>query len=135
MGLIIADTSIWIELLNNPSAKRMVPQEILYRLATCPPVIQEVLQGLRNQPSSVNVRKGLLALPCLAQTVPLDLYLKAAEIFATGRRRGYTIRSGVDCLIAAIAIESGVPIWHKDRDFDFIAKYTSLSVYEPPARG
>jgi hypothetical protein len=40
--------------------------------------------------------------------------------------KGYTIRSSTDCLIAAIAIESGVPVWHKDRDFEAFARYTSL---------
>jgi predicted nucleic acid-binding protein len=37
----------------------------------------------------------------------------------------------VDCLIAAIAIENGVPIWHRDRDFGAIARYTGLRVAVP----
>jgi predicted nucleic acid-binding protein len=56
----------------------------------------------------------------------LDLYLKAAAIYREGRSRGYTIRSAIDCLIAAIAIEHSVPVWHRDRDFSTIARYTSL---------
>ena len=42
------------------------------------------------------------------------------------RRKGYTIRSPIDCLIAAIAIDNQVAVWHKDRDFDVIAQYTAL---------
>jgi predicted nucleic acid-binding protein len=32
----------------------------------------------------------------------------------------------VDCLIAAIAIRNSVPVWHKDRDYSLIARYTPL---------
>ena len=44
--------------------------------------------------------------------------------------KGITIRSGIDCLIAAIAIENDVPVWHRDRDFVEIAKYTRLRVVD-----
>ncbi len=40
--------------------------------------------------------------------------------------RPHTIRSSTDCLIAAIAIRNGVPVWHRDRDYDVIAKFTAL---------
>jgi predicted nucleic acid-binding protein len=43
-----------------------------------------------------------------------------------GRIKGYTIRSSLHCLIAAIAIEWQTPVWHKDRDFDTIARFTLL---------
>lgn len=54
------------------------------------------------------------------------------------RRRGFisnralqrfTIRSSMDCLIAAIAIENEVPIWHLDRDYDLLARCTALRIY------
>jgi predicted nucleic acid-binding protein len=54
------------------------------------------------------------------------LYVAAADIYRQGRRRGLTIRSATDCLIAAIAIRNGVPIWHRDRDFEAIASFTAL---------
>jgi hypothetical protein len=68
----------------------------------------------------------LLALPVLSDPLPIALFESAAEIFRLGRAKGYTIRASTDCLIAAIAIENGVPVWHKDRDFEAIARYTSL---------
>ena len=36
------------------------------------------------------------------------------------------IRSAVDCLIAAIAIRHDATVWHKDRDYDYIATFTGL---------
>jgi predicted nucleic acid-binding protein len=58
----------------------------------------------------------------------VDLYLEAADIYRLGRRKGYTIRSSLDCLIAAIAIHNNASVWHCDRDFDAISRYTSLEV-------
>ena len=71
-------------------------------------------------------RERLLAIPCLSDPLPLALFLEGASIYRSGRRRGYTIRSTVDCLIAAIAIDNDVPVWHRDRDFTTIARYTRL---------
>jgi len=57
-------------------------------------------------------------------------FLEGARIYQQGRRSGHTIRSSVDCLIAAIAIENDVPVWHRDRDFSNIASYTRLQTLE-----
>jgi predicted nucleic acid-binding protein len=89
-------------------------------------VVQEVLQGLRPGPESDAFREAFLAIPVLSDPVPLALFLSAADIYRQGRRRGLTIRSSVDCLIAAIAIENRVPVWHRDRDYVTIACYTAL---------
>ena len=108
--MILVDTSIWIDLLKKNSA-RLVQEDDLLRFVTCGPVVQEIL-----------------ALPVLSDPISIALYLSAADIYRQGRRRGITIRSSIDCLIAAIAIENSVPIWHRDRDFEAIAGYTSLEV-------
>ncbi|HUI55324.1 MAG TPA: PIN domain-containing protein [Bryobacteraceae bacterium] len=123
--MILVDTSVWIELL---SAKRPrdVKEEDLLNFATCGPVLQELLQGLKPGAPSDAFREMLLAVPVLSDPVSLELYLEAADIYRQGRRRGLTVRSSVDCLIAAIAIENGVPVWHRDRDFSLIARYTAL---------
>lgn len=71
---------------------------------------------------------SLMNLLRLSDPVPFELYLEAAEIYRLGRRKGITIRSSNDCLIAAIAIKNRVPVWHFDRDFDSIARFTALEV-------
>jgi predicted nucleic acid-binding protein len=85
-----------------------------------------VLQGLKTGAASESFRESFLAVPVLGNPVSLDLYISAADIYRQGRRRGLAIRSGVDCLIAAIAIHDRVPVWHRDRDFGAIARYTAL---------
>ena len=122
--MILADTSVWIEML----AGRLRPLKAtdLPAVVTCGPVIQEVLQGLRPGTDSEAFREAFLAIPVLSNPVPLDLYLSAADIYRLGRRKGITIRSSMVCLIAAIAIHNRIAVWHRDRDFNAIARYTAL---------
>jgi len=122
---MLVDTSVWIELLNRGLGSSVREQELL-NFVTCGPVLQEVLQGLRNVPASDAFREAFLALPVLSDPLPSTSFLSAAEIYRLGRAKGYTIRSATDCLIAAIAIDNRMPVWHKDRDFEAIARYTSL---------
>ena len=128
--MILVDTSIWIELLGG-KPRRPIREEDLLRFVTCGPVVQEVLQGLKPGLQSDAFRSAFLAIPTVSDPVPLSLFVSAVEIYRQGRRRGITIRSSVDCLIAAIAIDNRVPVWHRDRDFDAIARYTGLEVAPP----
>lgn len=73
----------------------------------------------------------MLAFRCVGNPVSLEMYLEAAELFRLGRRKGYTIRAANDCLIATIAIREKLPLWHFDRDFESIARYTALETVSP----
>lgn len=123
--MILVDTSVWIEFFAGRISLREAETKVM-DFVTCPPVVQEILQGFSGRSSCAMFEDRLLAFPCLSESVPLNLYVKAAAIYREGRTRGYTIRSTIDCLIAAIAIEHGVPVWHRDRDFTAIARYTPL---------
>jgi predicted nucleic acid-binding protein len=125
--LILVDTSIWVEMLNGKIGKR-ISEEQLFNFVTCGPVIQEVLQGLRPTLRADAFRDAFLALPVLSDPLPKSLFLAASDIYRVGRDKGRTIRSSTDCLIAAIAIENRVPVWHRDRDFDAIATFTTLQI-------
>ncbi len=125
--MILVDTSVWIELLNGRLGAR-VREEDLLQFATCAPIVQELLQGFREDARREAFREGLLSLPILSDPLPVATFLSAAEIYREGRLKGYTIRSSADCLIAAIAISNNVPVWHKDRDYDAISKFTPLRV-------
>ena len=48
------------------------------------------------------------------------MYFRAAETYRSLRQRGRTVRSTVDCLIAAIAEESGCHVLARDRDLDLV---------------
>ena len=123
------DTSVWITLLRYSQPRGLSPGELL-DFVTCGPVLQEVFQGLRQDRLSSAFCEDFLAIPRLCDPVPLSAYLQAAEIYREGRRKGFTIRSSTNCLIAAIAMENSVPVWHRDRDFKAIANFTSLRAIE-----
>jgi predicted nucleic acid-binding protein len=132
--LILVDTSVWIALLNGNLGKQVSHDQLL-GFVTCGPVVQEVLQGLRDDHRNGELRKSLFALPRLSDPLSLGVFLEAADIYRDGRAKGYTIRSSVDCLIAAIAIQNDVPVWHRDRDFTAIARFTRLRALERPGPG
>lgn len=119
------DTSVWIDLLGKNRLYKVQPDDFLL-FVTCPPILQEVFQGIRDEHAFLKIRAGLLSIQRVADPVHLEDHLLAAEIYRTGRRRGLSIRSSIDCLIAAIAIREKLPVWHHDRDFMLIAKYTEL---------
>jgi predicted nucleic acid-binding protein len=55
-----------------------------------------------------------------------EVFEEAAGLYRAARRAGLTIRSGVDCLIAACAIRHGLTVLHHDRDFDVLARVSPL---------
>ena len=127
--MILVDSSIWIELFNsNLFAK--IDLNRLSQLATCPPVIQEVLQGIKNEKAYSPIKEGLCALPCLGNPLTLNEYLLASDLYRLARKKGKTVRSSIDCLIAAIAINNDIPVWHKDRDFTLLADISNLKIIE-----
>jgi predicted nucleic acid-binding protein len=67
----------------------------------------------------------------LENPLKIDTYLEASELYRRCRRNGLTVRSPVDCLIATIAISNKLPLWHLDRDFETIQKFTDLKIYHP----
>ena len=121
--MVLVDTSIWIADSGQPGF--IANHATLEDVATCPPVIQEVLQGTRLHRYAA-VRKALFAAQILESPMPLEIFEEAADIYRTGRAIGFSIRSGFDCLIAAVAIRNAVELLHSDRDFNTIARFTRL---------
>ena len=129
MPLILVDTSSWIEILN-VSRKPLISMDQIEQMATCPPVIQEVLQGVGSDIFYQKIKDILMAMPCFGDPLHLRYFDEAAQIYRHGRKKGYTIRSSNDCLIAAIALEHNLPILHNDRDYSQIEKFTRLKIVE-----
>jgi predicted nucleic acid-binding protein len=126
--VILVDTSVWISLLEQNTRAWLEADRIL-SFVTCGPIIQELFQGLREGPAASVLRGDILAIPRISDPVAASTFVEAAEIYRQGRQRGYTIRSSTDCLIAAIAIQNNLPVWHRDRDYSAIAKFTNLRAY------
>jgi predicted nucleic acid-binding protein len=126
--VILVDTSVWISLLKQNTGAWLEADRIL-NFVTCGPIIQELFQGLREGLPAGVLRQDILAIPRISDPVDITTFVEAAAIYRQGRQRGYTIRSSTDCLIAAIAIQNNVPVWHRNRDYSTIARFTSLRAY------
>jgi hypothetical protein len=95
-------------------------------VVTCHPVLQEVLQGFRDERAFALARDAMLSFPVVESPLRIEVVLEAAHLYRAARRAGLTIRSSVDCLIAACAIRHRLTVLHRDRDFDLIARISSL---------
>lgn len=94
----------------------------------------EVLQGIRDDAVHARVREILQAFPVLLLD-GLRSADQAIALYRACRRRGFTIRSTVDCLIAAVCLDPGAELFHRDRDFDVLAKVADLKLYRPSTEG
>lgn len=122
------DTSAWIEFLRDTGGPICVRVDQLLDddIATCDPVVMEVLAGARDEHHLRKLR-ALLGRARLLRTTSTD-YEEAAGLYRQCRARGETVRKLVDCLIASTAIRAGIPILHADVDFDVLARHTDLRV-------
>ncbi len=129
--MILIDTSAWIEFLRDTGSPvcRRVDDLLDHDIATCHPIRMEVLAGARDE-RHLNDLRRLLARASLLPTRAAH-YEQAAALYRTCRRGGETVRRLMDCLIAATAITSGVPLLHADAHFDALARLTELRTVAP----
>ncbi|MDE2712271.1 MAG: PIN domain nuclease [Acidobacteriota bacterium] len=126
--MVLIDTSAWVEFLRNTGSPVCARVDDLLddEIAVCDPIRMEVLAGARDELHLHSLRR-LLARATVLPTDPTH-FEEAAALFRRCRQEGETVRRLVDCLIAAVAIRSGVPVLHRDGDFDVLARHTELEV-------
>lgn len=122
----LVDTSAWVEVFRRPQRLTLGDFGPLSSVVTCLPVIQEVLQGFDDERAFAIAHAGLTALPCIDAPLGADVVERAVQLYRQARRAGVTIRSSVDCLIAASALRHGLTVVHCDRDFSAIARVSGL---------
>jgi predicted nucleic acid-binding protein len=129
--VILVDTSIWIELFR---ARRPLDLEAVVdfdEVVTCLPVIQEVLQGFRAEGAYRQAREAMLSLPIVESPLGEGVFSEAVDLYRAARRAGLTVRSSVDCLIAACAIRHDLEVLHRDRDYAALAEISALRERAP----
>jgi predicted nucleic acid-binding protein len=124
--VVLVDTSVWIEVFRRPSRLSLDDLVDFDAVVTCLPVVQEVLQGFGDERAYALVRDAMSALPVVESPLRREVFEEAAGLYRSARRAALTIRSGVDCLIAACAIRNGLAVLHHDRDFDALARVSPL---------
>lgn len=129
--MILVDTSVWVEVFRKQrplDLESLVPFD---EVVVCLPVVQEILQGIGDEARYRVARNALLSMPIIESPMELDLFVEAAQLFRTARRAGLTVRSSVDCLIAACAIRHNMTVLHNDRDFAALATVSALKTRQP----
>jgi predicted nucleic acid-binding protein len=132
--VVLVDTSVWIEVFRRGSTFRLESAVELDEVVTCLPVVQEVLQGFDDERAYRIAHDSMFAFPMVESPLTDRVFVEAVELYRRARRAGKTVRSGVDCLIAACAIRHGLTILHNDRDFAELAQISRLQ-HRPISRG
>ncbi|GAB4365193.1 MAG: PIN domain nuclease [Deltaproteobacteria bacterium] len=133
--ILLVDTSVWIDFF----AGRETVQTKVFKeavdgeadVALTEMILAEVLQGVPSDREFARLRRDLASF-LLLRPGSEETYVHAAKLYRTGRKRGVTIRSLIDCLIAAIAMEHGAVILHRDRDYERISGYAPLKTISMP---
>ena len=124
--MLLVDTSAWIEVFRKPARTDVARFLDLDEIVTCLPVIQEVLQGFTEEAAFRTAHEAMRSLPVVESPLGARVFEEAVALYRTARRAGLTVRSGVDCLIAACALRHALTVVHVDRDFDLIARVAPL---------
>ena len=135
--MIFVDTSVWVDYLRLAVTPKTA--ELHYLLADHPEelvfgdlVAFELYAGLRSRRERTALERvagNLFAV----EISGLPAAIAAGDRYATLRRRGITIRSSVDTLIASYCIDHNYELLDADRDFDHFVTHFGLRRYVPPA--
>lgn len=131
MTSVLVDTSAWIEFLRGTgSAEHRFIRSALQEerpLAWTEPILLELTAGARSDRRAMELRAMLTGGELLAVRGLAD-WAAAASLWRTARQRGLTVRSTVDCLIAAVAIRTSTPVLARDRDYAALAQVSPLEI-------
>lgn len=133
---IVVDSSVWVDFFNSHASSQvervksfLLNYTIKSPFVILPVIMQEVLQGIEDSKLYFVVKENLYGLEFIDYN-GYDFAVRAAELYRFLRKKGVTIRKANDCLIASVCIENNFAILHNDKDFDNIAKHTSLKIYK-----
>ena len=119
--MILVDTSAIINFLKGketPGAvllERLIEDEQPFCINEF--VYQELLQGSKDEKEFKTLKEYLGEIPQCFLRLGLQSFENAALLNFRCRKKGVTIRSSIDLLIAETAIENNVPLLHDDEDF------------------
>lgn len=129
--MVLVDTSVWIDFFQNPDSIYSQKLEGLIKdhnkVIICGIILQEILQGIRDD-RSYRAAKNRLSLLPFAYT-DKNTYFYASSIYRRLRKKGITIPP-LDVTIAAIAKLNKVPLFTKDDHFGVIANHLKLKLYK-----
>jgi predicted nucleic acid-binding protein len=131
---VLVDTSAWVGFLRSTGSPLNHWLRSAIRaetpLAWTEPILYELSAGAGST-QRVEQLRGLLLRGPLLTVDGLRDWEDAAHLYRAARSNGLTVRSSIDCLIAAVAIRTESPLLTVDRDFDALAAVSDLRIERP----
>jgi len=124
--MILVDTSVWIDYINGRDTEQVnyLDEQLKNPLAVglTEHIYLEILQGAKDQKAFDQFQSYFSGQNFYSFSNALEGHASAAQIYFNCQKKGITIRSSIDCLIAQCAIENELILLHNDKDFTQIAK-------------
>ena len=117
--MILVDTSVWISYLNGTETHECEILDYALQEGTAAIgdiIYLEILQGFRHDKDYKNAKRELSRLDNF-ELFGRHMVETCANNYRTLRRRGITIRSTNDVIIATYCIERQLPLLFADKDF------------------
>jgi predicted nucleic acid-binding protein len=131
--MLVVDSSVWIDFFNaadHPAVDMLASllDQGEVRIVVPDLVFFEVLRGFR-QERSYREAKLLLESFDLEDASNIRLAELAAQHYRSLRALGFTVRSGIDVLVASFCIERDYALLHRDRDFQAFESLRGLRAW------
>jgi predicted nucleic acid-binding protein len=124
----LADTSAWTNRHRDDAVRVDFDRRVMRgEIATCPPVVMELLWSARARADFEDTASRMSALPQFEADRPV--WVRAVAVWSELVRRGrHRLARQPDLLIAAVGELAGVVVCHYDQHFDVIAEVTGQPV-------
>jgi predicted nucleic acid-binding protein len=124
----LADTSAWTNRHRDDRVRIDFDRRVMRgEIATCPPVLMELLWSARARADFEDTVSSMSALPQLE--ADRSAWDRAVAVWRELVRRGrHRQARQPDLLVAAVGELAGMPVCHYDRHFDVIAEVTGQPV-------
>jgi len=119
--VILVDTSVLVPLFRGTDTNAvrflvLALQEDVPVFVT-PIIVQEILQGARDEKEWATLDRYLARQAQVHPTDALVTHRRAGRIYFDCRRKGLTVRSTIDCLVAQLALEHDLTLLQDDQDY------------------
>jgi len=131
--MILVDTSVLIDFFKgtkNVESRKfesVLEKKIPFGINSF--IFQEVLQGAASEKEYHLLKNYLSTQRFYNPTDSIESYARAAAIYVDCRKKGITIRSTIDCIIAMTALEHELFLLHNDNDYVLMKKVIPLKFY------
>lgn len=88
----------------------------------CDVVAMEVLRGISNDQQHAKIKQLFLSLEQV-EAAYREAWLESVDWYRSIRKKGYTVCSQIDILLALFCHKTGITLLHNDYDFDLLNEY------------